>query len=118
MCLFLKERGENVADNKKAKGRREGGDDDNDDGLGKNMDIIWTRMMMQRSCLLDWMMVGILLIGEGVDIVELGRQDSAAASNERPTRNTKMASRKTKVAEKGHQKRIRHRDDDSVCFSG
>ena len=84
----------------------------------KTMDIIWTRMMMQRSCLLDWMMVGILLIGEGVDIVELGRQDSAAASNERPTRNTKMASRKTKVAEKGHQKRIRHRDDDSVCFSG
>ena len=34
MCLFLKDRGENVADNKKAKGRREGGDDNNDDGLG------------------------------------------------------------------------------------
>ena len=36
MCLFLKERGENVTDNKKAKGRREGGEDDNDDGLGED----------------------------------------------------------------------------------
>ena len=36
MCLFVKERGENVADNKQAKGRREGDEDDNDDGLGED----------------------------------------------------------------------------------
>ena len=31
---------------KKAKGKREGGEDDNNDGSEKTMDIIWTSTMM------------------------------------------------------------------------
>lgn len=106
MCLFLKESGENVADNKKAKGRREGGEDDNDDSLGEdNGRSPRRRLTRVRMTIPLEMMVGILLIGDVVDIVELGRQDSVAARSESPTRNTRMDSRKAEVAERGHQKR-------------